>query len=143
MKKEHLEFKSILVLICGIVAMIISFMSPNYFLNSFKPEIAEALISTNPIITSVVMFFVTLILVIISGLTVVFINKNQNNLVMKLVGLFVLVLVSAIPALTIMKVDSSFETIGIMYFISMIVAVIAWAGVALITNFYHKLKRSE
>jgi len=143
MKKEHLEFKNILVLISGIVATLLSFMSPNYFLNSFKPEIAESLISNNSMVTSLVMFFVTLVFVVISGLVVAFINKNQHRFVMKLIGIIILIAVSTVPVLSVIKVDSSFETIGIMYFIAMIVSTLAWAGYALIANFIVKLKRSK
>ncbi|HOQ80533.1 MAG TPA: hypothetical protein PLH63_05665, partial [Candidatus Cloacimonadota bacterium] len=61
---------------------------------------------------------------------------------LKLIGIIGLVIMAAAPSLVIL-VDSSFETLGIMYFIALIVAVGSWAGYALIVSFIHKVRRSQ
>ncbi|HPK40197.1 MAG TPA: hypothetical protein PKZ69_01125 [Candidatus Cloacimonadota bacterium] len=142
MAKEHLQFKSILNLIGGIIVLLLAFIAPNYILNMFKPEVVDALVSTNQTLTAFVLFFITLAVVIISGLLIAFINKNQDKIALKLIGIIGLIIMAAAPSLVIL-VDSSFETLGIMYFIALIVAVGSWAGYALIVSFIHKVRRSQ
>jgi len=143
MKKEHLTLKSILYLIGGIIVLFLSLMAPSYLLEKFKPELFDALISANPSATSVALFFITLVLVVITGLLILFINKNQERFPLKLVGIIGIVIVAAVPALGVITVDSSFDTIGLLYFIVLMVAVSFWAGFALVKGFIHKLQRSK
>lgn len=142
MAKEHLQFKSILNLIGEIIVLLLAFIAPNYILNMFKPEVVDALISANQTMTAFALFFITLVVVFISGLLIAFINKNQDKIALKLIGIIGLVIMAAAPSLVTL-VDSSFETLGIMYFIALIVAVGSWAGYALIVSFIHKVRRSQ
>ncbi|HOQ81365.1 MAG TPA: hypothetical protein PLH63_09870, partial [Candidatus Cloacimonadota bacterium] len=61
MAKEHLQFKSILNLISGIIVLLLAFIAPNYILNMFKPEVVDALISANQTMTAFALFFITLV----------------------------------------------------------------------------------
>ncbi len=140
MKNQDFELKNVLSLISGIIVTILALLTPNYFLNSFRPQLATALISESATTTGLVLFFATLIIVAVSAFVVSFINKNQDKVALKLAGIIIMVVISTIPALAIFSKDSSFGTMGIIYFIAIITAVLAWAGVVLTKSSLMKFK---
>lgn len=140
MKNQDFELKNVLSLISGIIVTILALLTPNYFLNSFRPQLATALISESATTTGLVLFFVTMIIVAISAFVVSFINKNQHKIALKLAGIVIMIIISTIPALAIFTKDSSFGTMGIVYFIAIITAVLSWAGVVLTKSSMIKLK---
>ena len=117
--------------LCGAILLILGVIFPVFSITSFRP---------NVIGTGTILAF-TLTLFGLGYLGVWLINcLGIKNKIFSVVGFVVLVTMALIPALAISRIDSSFGTLGVIYFTLAVTAVIEWFGFELV---YRKFKPEQ
>ncbi len=71
----------------------------------------------------------TAVLVALAILAISIINNSKS----RLLGYLLLIVISTVPALSIMKYDSSYSALGMSYYSAIMCAVFAWWGLSLIS----------
>lgn len=76
----------------------------------------------------------TIVAVAISVGAIIMINKNrQKNVALEIVGYFILILVSTLPAIAMTQYDNSYSALGTAYYAALAVAIFSWWGLSLYT----------
>ncbi len=72
------------------------------------------------------------VLIALAVFAISMINKSRgNNVLMVLLGYFILIIISAIPALGIIQYDSSYNALGTAYYSAILISIFAWWGISL------------
>ena len=112
--------------ICGILS-VFTFIFPHLAISFFRP----GEFSSFPI------YLVTIFSVAIGFGGVYAINVlGAKNKLFAIIGFLVLVLLSFLPALLVAPIDSSYGTLGVIYFTMAIEAIIAWTAVTYVLKHY-------
>jgi len=136
MSNKKMETKEIINGLIGLILLLISFYTPFYVLNSYRPQLLSALFPNSATgVQVVILMLSTAVLVVVNMFIVKFINSNINKVWAKPLGIVAVAILSFIPALIIRGVDSSFNSLGIVYFICIIIASIAWISLTMIGTF--------
>lgn len=107
------------------VLVIASLILPAFFIMRYRP----GLLTFTPI------FIFTLIMLALGIFGVWLINcYSKNNKMFAYVGYVVLVITSAIPAFAIAGLDSSYGMLGLLYYVTIIEAIVAWSGFSMLTK---------
>lgn len=144
MSNNKLKSNEIFKGIVGLVLFLISLYSPYYLLNSYRPQLLDSLFTSESVtVHALILILVTLVLVGITTLIVKFINNNILKMWAKPVGIILIAILSTIPALAIRNYDCSFNSLGIVYFITIIVASLSWASLNMIGTFIKIFKNNQ
>lgn len=123
-KRHQVNAKTIDTLhkITGIVLLLIAVLSPTMIFRS----------ANFPVMTYVIVSLITLVLIGVGALAATMINsEKENNLVSKILGYLLLIIISTVPALVMMTYDSSYNALGMAYYASVLVAIFSWWGFSL------------
>ncbi|MCL1827447.1 MAG: hypothetical protein FWG20_05330 [Candidatus Cloacimonetes bacterium] len=91
--------------------------------------------------SGITIFSFTLILALLGFASIYLINVFGNkSFSYTILGFILLIASISVPALLVAKTDSSFSTIGVLYFTMLIDAVLLWAGVSM-SHKYFALKK--
>lgn len=83
----------------------------------------------------VIIALVTVVLIAIGMLAVNLINKSKTKgFIGSLIGYIVLIIISAVPALSMMQYDSSYNALGMVYYAAIITAIFAWWSFSLFSS---------
>ena len=112
----------------GILLLLFSFVFPAYAISRFLPIFVT--------VGSSILF--TLLLIALGFLGVWLINVlSQKIKALAWLGYILIIVAAAVPALAIASIDASAETLGVLYFVVMVEAILVWAGYSM---FFSKIK---
>jgi hypothetical protein len=110
----------------GSVLLLGSLVFPAAAISALRVGLIE-----NPMLIVVV----TIVLLAFGFLGVLLINiLGYKNKILAGLGYLVLILTSMAPALLITRIDASFGTLGVVYSVSFVEAIIAWSGFSILYN---------
>ncbi len=117
--------KSLIYKILGLLLVLFSLIVPDLILRSYKfPLSIYAMISG-----------IALVLVILGALTVKMINSNfDKNILLVILGYLIFIVLSAVPALIMLRYDSSYNALGLAYWSAVSLTIFAWWGISLYTK---------
>ena len=125
---DDIKTPKIIPFIAGAILILVSLGFPAFSLAKFRPGLIPQF--------SVIIF--TVILLGLGFIGVWLINcLSMKNKLFSIIGYLILVLAAAFPALAIAAMDTSYGTLGVMYFTAMLEAIIIWSGFSM---FYKGLK---
>ncbi len=124
-------------LLLGGVILFLGVISPVYFFESFRPGMLISLFSSggntiSSLIPYSIITTITLIVMVAAFFIIRFINRNVHKAVYyRLIGYILLLILSALPGLSIMSKDSSYGSLGLIYYMTIFTAVLGWTGASL------------
>lgn len=121
-KEPNLKAHRMIKKILGIILFIISFILPAYVLRN----------TGFPTGTLVMISVMTLVLIIVAGFAVYSINTKKTLLA--IIGYVLLIIVAYVPGRAMQMHDTSYSALGTAYYLSILVAILAWWGVNLATD---------
>ncbi|MCD4828688.1 MAG: hypothetical protein K8R90_04555 [Candidatus Cloacimonetes bacterium] len=84
---------------------------------------------------ALLLLIITAAIMFVGGLGVYIINRfRETRLMLAILGYIVLFLVATVPALLMMRVDSSYSSLGVAYYTAVFIALLSWWGIALYTT---------
>jgi len=126
---EDKETPTYVFIIVGAIGLLLTIFAPPYLMGVFRPELFGYGI----------LFTFTILLLVLGFAGVYLINVLGNKIKACVIGGFVLLIATALlPAIAISGVDASFGTIGLVYFITLLDAVIAWETVEVVKRVLKK-----
>ena len=108
--------------IIGILLILFALLVPDLILGSYKFPIA------------IYMFIsvLTFVLIIVGAFTVKLINNNLGkNGFMVFLGYLIFIVLSAVPAVLMLKYDSSYNALGLAYWSALSITIFGWWGISL------------
>ena len=118
--------------VIGVVLTLFAIIVPDIVLGSYKfPVGIYAMISG-----------ISLVLIVLGSLTVKLINSNfDKNVGMVILGYIIFIILSAVPALAMLRYDSSYNALGLAYWSAVALTIFAWWGLSLFSS--HGAEESE
>ncbi len=109
----------------GAIFIVACLILPTLILNSLRP----GQFSVGALIG------ITVGIMAIIFVSVMIINKSKGkNIVLASLGYLLLVIISAVPAFAIKNIDSSYATLGLVYYIFICVTALGWVGASLVSK---------
>ena len=128
---EKLGNPVIINLIGGGVILLFSLVFPLIGFTNLRPDL----------IPKAMIFVFTIILTLVGFASVYLINvMGIKKKIYTLLGFILLTITASIPALIIARIDSTFGTLGTVYFIMLLQAILVWSGFFM---FYKKFRPAE
>lgn len=118
--------------ILGIVLVIAAAILP--LLAVMNMRLFELGVETISITILAIVLLATIVLIAGGVFAVSLINNADNNKQKKILGYIVLIILSAIPALLVIKNDRTTTGIGSAYYLAVLVSVLSWWGFNLYSN---------
>jgi len=101
----------------AVVGLLLSILSPAFLLSIFRPDLFN---------NGTVIAF-TIVLLVLGFIGVYLINVlGLKNFIFSIAGFVLLIVTSLLPAIMVTGIDPSFGTMGVLYFVTLLDAVIAW-----------------
>jgi len=126
------KISTFIPMIGGILLLVLSFIFPAKVLSGFLNHFN---------ITSGTIILFTFLLLGIGFLGVWMINVlSLKNKLLAWLGYFLIILAAAIPALVVSPYDSASGTLGVLYFVVIVEAILFWAG---FTMFFRTIKKQD
>lgn len=124
-KRHSLKVKkqnAISSMIAGGILMLLGVFTPVYLLYNFRPDLFD-IIGLGTIVAATIAF------IIITIVSAFLINYGKTKFsVQGFLGYILLIILCAMPGLGVSSVDSTFGTMGVIYYTILIVAIISWIG---------------
>ncbi len=119
------ETKELIHKILGILLVLFALVVPDIILGSYKfPFSIYAMISG-----------ISLVLIVLGGLTVKLINSSfDKNVALVVLGYVIFIILSAVPALIMLQYDSSYNALGLAYWSAISLTIFGWWGISLFTK---------
>jgi hypothetical protein len=118
---EDMKSSSFMPYIIGGGLSLISLFLPAFLMIKYRP----GLISFFPI------FLITIVMLLLGVAGIWLINcYSKKNKVFAYIGYLVLLATAAIPAIGISGYDNSYSTMGMVYYITLLEAIVAWTGMS-------------
>ncbi len=134
--QRHFEIvksgNSVLTRIIGIVMLLLAIAIPPLAISNM--QLFELGLAKIGLMTMFIAAGITIALIAIGVLGVWLINRAGSILLTKILGHLVIIAAAAVPALLVIPHDHTTTGIGMVYYLAVMVAVIAWWGFSLILN---------
>jgi len=139
---EDRETPTYVFIIVGVIGLLLSLLAPAFLMNVFRPDLFGYGIIIGFTILLLVLGFVSVYIINVLANKFLQLPKKQNAVLAGAAclggGYLLLMLTSLLPAIAISGVDASFGTIGLVYFITLLDAVIAWETVEVVKRVLKK-----
>lgn len=123
-KHHQTNMKTVALLhrIVGIILLVVAVFCPTMIFRS----------ANFPAMTYVIISLITIVLIGVGSLAITMINsEKEKNMLSKLLGYLLLILISAVPAFVMMSYDSSYNALGTAYYAALSIAIFSWWGFSL------------
>jgi len=129
---EDLEVPKYVPILGGVILTLAAIFFPAFSIFTFRGEIASFTF----------LLSLTFLLLGLGFIGVCLINTlGLKKIIFKILGLLILVFTATIPAWLIAPIDSSMGTLGVMYFTTFIMAVLAWFAFSVLHSVFLTYKK--
>jgi hypothetical protein len=119
---KDIKYLNLFKKIAGAILLLLALFTPYFVFRT----------ANFPFLSYLIVILTTAILIALGAFAVVMINSEKaKNLVSKILGYLILIIISAIPALLMMSYDSSYNALGMAYYSAVLIAIFSWWGFSL------------